>query len=171
MLDRTHALSLRLHTPTRRHADTPGFVASPIYRGKELGQAFLRPYRAGRILHGFPGASPQAYVFRAFQGARSPIQRYADTLIPLLLCFVLIIFACSLCAAQSASSTDPASQPAQTTQPTQTAQPAQGVNAVQPTQTTQPAGSPEPSSSPYASPSAFTRSQNVTINLINRLVQ
>src|ERR1700738_3328399 len=105
MLDRTHALSLRkrsvplclfgtrqsgtlrLHTPTRRHADTPGFVApkwakdislgrsprnieksdqalkalqkklrSAIYRGKELVQAFLRPYRAGRILHAFPGA-------------------------------------------------------------------------------------------------------------------
>jgi len=133
-------------------------LRSAIYRGAELVQAFLRPYRAGRILHAFPGASPQAYVFRPFQGVRSPIRRYADTPIPLLLCFVLIIFACSPCAAQSASSTDPASQPAQ---------PAQGANAVQPAQTTQPAGSAEPA----GSPSPFTRSQNVTINLINRLVQ
>src|SRR5271166_7095969 len=122
-----------------------------IYRYKELVQAFLRPYRAGRILHAFPGASPQAFVFRPFQGVGV-----------LLLCFVSIIFACSPCAAQSASSTDPASQPAQ---PAPTAQPAQGVNAVQPTQTTQPAASPSPT------PSPFTRSQNVTINLINRLVQ
>ena len=185
MIDKTHALGLRLHTPTRRHADTPGFVApkwakdfslgrsprnieksdqalkalqkklhSAVYRGKELVQAFLRPYRAGRIWHAFPGASPKALVFLPFQGTRSPIHRYADTPISLLLCFVLIIFACSLCAAQSASSTDPAAQPAQTSQPAQTtqpaqtaqptqsaqpaqiAQPAQAVNAIQPTQTT-----------------------------------
>src|SRR5271165_3022390 len=82
MIDRTHALglgkrsvplclfgtrqsgTLRLHTPARRHA--------------ELVQAFLRPYRAGRILHAFPGASPQAFVFWPFQGARSPIHRSAD---------------------------------------------------------------------------------------------
>src|SRR5271167_798014 len=82
MIDRTHALglgkrsvplclfgtrqsgTLRLHTPARRHA--------------ELVQAFLRPYKAGRILHAFPGASPQAFVFWPFQGARSPIHRSAD---------------------------------------------------------------------------------------------
>ena len=118
----------------------------------ELVQAFLRPYRAESDLHAFPGASPQALVFRPFQGTRSPIHRYADTPISLLLCFVLIIFACSPCAAQSASSTDPASQPAQTSQPAQ-ASPARSdcpagsdasAQAVQPFRPTQPAGSPEP---------------------------
>src|SRR5580704_14443737 len=192
MIDKTHALGLRLHTPTRRHADTPGFVApkwakdfslgrsprnieksdqalkalqkklrSAIYRGKELVQAFLRPYRAGRILHAFPGASPQALVFRPFQGARSPIRRYADTPIRFLLCFVLLVFAF---AGAAEAATDPTSEPAPTAQAAPPPQPAQ---TVQPTETTQPAGSPEPA----VSPSPFTRSQNVTINLINRLVQ
>jgi hypothetical protein len=156
-----------------------------IDRGNELVRAFLRPHRAEFRLDGFPGASPQALVFGPFQGegvqnspfavGRSPIH--------LLLGFVLLIFACSPCAAQSASSTDAASQPvqpaqpaqpaqaSQPAQPVQPAQPAPGTDAGQPAQTPQPAGSPAPASSPAASPSAFTRSQNVTINLINRLVQ
>jgi len=53
-------------------------LRAAIYRGKELVPAFFRPDRAGGILHAFPGASPQAFVFWPFQGARSPIRRYAS---------------------------------------------------------------------------------------------
>src|SRR5271166_5943323 len=105
---RTTTRTIGNRSPTRRYADTPGFVApkwakdfslgrsprnprkshqalkafqtklrSATERGKKL--AFLRPYRAGRILDSFPGASPQAFVFRPFQGVRSPTRRYADT--------------------------------------------------------------------------------------------
>ena len=187
MIDKTHALglrkrsvslclfgtrqsgTLRLHTPTRRHADTPGFVAPKWAKDFSLGRSPRNIKKSDQALKALQNKFP-VHSSRFAVGC-SPIHGYADTPISLLLCFVSIIFACSPCAAQSASSTDPASQPAPTAQPAQPAQPAQGVNAVQPTQTTQPAGSPEPSSSPSASPSAFTRSQNVTINLINRLVQ
>ena len=90
-------------SPTRRYADTPGFVAPKWAKDFSLGRsprnprkshqalkafqkklrasaergrklAFLRPYRAGRILDAFPGASPQAFVFRPFQGVRSPTE-------------------------------------------------------------------------------------------------
>jgi hypothetical protein len=183
MIDKTHALGLCLHTPTRRHADTPGFVAPKWAKDFSLGRSPRNIEKSDQALKALQNKFPAHSS--PFAVGCSPIHRYADTPIPLLLCFVLIIFACSLCAAQSASSTDPAAQPAQTSQPAQTtqpaqtalpaqtaqpaqiAQPAQAVNAVQPTQTTQPAGSPEPA----VSPSPFTRSQNVTINLINRLVQ
>jgi len=63
MIDKTHALGFRLHTPTRRHADKPGFVASAIYRGKELVQAFLRPYRAGPFYTRFLGLHPRLTSF------------------------------------------------------------------------------------------------------------
>ena len=39
MIDRTHALGLRLHTPTRRHADTPGFVAPKWAKDFSLGRS------------------------------------------------------------------------------------------------------------------------------------
>jgi len=105
---RTSTRTIGNRSPARRYADTRGFVApkwakdfspgrsprnprkshqalkafqtklrSATERGKKLD--FLRPYRAGRILDSFPGASPQAFVFRPFQGVRSPTRRYADT--------------------------------------------------------------------------------------------
>jgi len=66
--------------PRKSHQALKAFqtkLRSATERGKKL--AFLRPYRAGRILDSFPGASPQAFVFRPFQGVRSPTRRYADT--------------------------------------------------------------------------------------------
>src|SRR5271166_106623 len=104
---RTSTRTIGNRSPARRYADTRGFVApkwakdfspgrsprnprkshqalkafqtklrSATERGKKLD--FLRPYRAGRILDSFPGASPQAFVFRPFQGVRSPTRRYAE---------------------------------------------------------------------------------------------
>src|SRR5208282_669608 len=62
--------------PRKSHQALKAFqtkLRSATERGKKL--AFLRPYRAGRILDSFPGASPQAFVFRPFQGVRSPTRR------------------------------------------------------------------------------------------------
>src|SRR5260370_906256 len=71
MLDRKHAFG-------RLCALTLGLV-----------RAFLRPYRAEFRIHDFPGASPQALVFRPLQGAGvhsspfavgcSPRRRFANT--------------------------------------------------------------------------------------------
>ncbi len=109
-----------------------------IDRGNELVRAFLRPHRAEFRLDGFPGASPRALVFGPFQGEGVQSSPFAVGCSPinLLLGFVLLIFACSPCAAQSASSTDAASQPVQPAQP---AQPAQASQPAQPVQPAQPA--------------------------------
>jgi hypothetical protein len=66
--------------PRKSHQALKAFqkkLRAAAERGRKL--AFLRPYRAGRILDAFPGASPQAFVFRPFQGVRSPTRRHADT--------------------------------------------------------------------------------------------
>jgi hypothetical protein len=103
---RTRTRTIGNRSPARRYADTPGFVAPKWAKDFSLGRsprnprkshqalkafqkklraaaergrklAFLRPYRAGRILDAFPGASPQAFVFRPFQGVRSPTEERA----------------------------------------------------------------------------------------------
>jgi hypothetical protein len=103
---RTTTRTIGNRSPARRYADTPGFVAPKWAKDFSLGRsprdprkshqalkafqkklraaaergrklAFLRPYRAGRILDAFPGASPQAFVFRPFQGVRSPTEERA----------------------------------------------------------------------------------------------
>jgi hypothetical protein len=100
---RTRTRTIGNRSPTRRYADTPGFVAPKWAKDFSLGRsprnprkshqalkafqkklraaaergrklAFLRPYRAGRILDAFSGASPQAFVFRPLQGVRSPTE-------------------------------------------------------------------------------------------------
>jgi hypothetical protein len=61
--------------PRKSHQALKAFqkkLRSATERGKKL--AFLRPYRAGRILDAFPGAPPQAFVFRPVQGVRSPTE-------------------------------------------------------------------------------------------------
>src|SRR5271167_754134 len=137
MLDRTHTLG-----PRKRS------VPLCLFGTRQSGT--LRLHTPTRRL---PEASPQAFVFWPFQGARSRIHRYADTPIRFLLCFVLLVFAF---AGAAEAATDPTSEPGQ---PVEAAQP------------TQPTGSTQPAASPSPTPSPFNRSQNVVINLINRLVQ
>ena len=103
---RTRTRTIGNRSPARRYADTPGFVAPKWAKDFSLGRsprnprkshqalkafqkklraaaergrklAFLSPYRAGRILDAFSGASPQAFVFRPFQGVRSPTEERA----------------------------------------------------------------------------------------------
>jgi hypothetical protein len=174
----------RIENRPERAADRRALIPKVMFAGNGSTRT---PFQGDLVVCLIPRAEALGYSLLALRAMalQSAFQTLLSVLLPLLLCFAAVLPAAAQTTSavvvprmQPAQDASPAVQTAPASQLTAAAQRADANPATDPGRPNQPGSSaqstpadPQPQQRAQPTPSPFPRSQNVTINLINRLVQ